>query len=402
MSLDMLQGAQDYSFIPLVLDTSQGHTPTPPPITSYSRSNVLDRGPHHDRAELPRQERKSSTDTSHYEMRGTIPHIATQDKNYELSVAMDRKDIPRISHDHERPSDKQISSRSDAALNKSDAQAPRDQSLPPDDKKAETNTSSSGFELGEVPRERKKSIGNLGSPELDELQEKFKAITSSRPVSSQTISSKKTPDAVSLPPRGDSFRPPVSRTDSPVPVRGKSFDLTLTPLSPGRSLYSQASSSSSTMTAIELPGDENSLVTQKDASSPPPRPSTVQDSGFSPSHSSESEMSPSIPPLNKVPMAGLGFEDEIKRVFDGGFSDPVLRRVSDTVKHGRSLSEAARLPYSPGSGLQYEETTLSSDALKQELRRSTQRIVELEAKLNVRITANPTDPAAPSLTSRLE
>jgi hypothetical protein len=90
-------------------------------------------------------------------------------------------------------------------------------------------------------------------------------------------------------------------------------------------------------------------------------------------------------------LGGLGFDEEIKRVFGGGSNDSILRRVSNSVKHGRSLSEAARQspkwPRSPGSG----ETTapMSPDgkdevaSLRLELRRSTRRIAELEAKLNV-------------------
>jgi hypothetical protein len=225
-------------------------------------------------------------------------------------------------------------------------------------------------------------VSALRSPDTEEPQDKGRSLSSS---SGLAETPQKTISAGSLPPREDSFRPPQARVDGSTLARGKPVDLP-NPLvsSPGRSRHVHAASGSSAITA------ESEIR----------RPSTAQDSGFSPSQSesNNSELSPSLPPLTKSSLGGLGFDEEIKRVFGGGSNDSILRRVSNSVKHGRSLSEAARQspkwPRSPGSGTygpQFGEITapLSPDgredvtSLKQELRRSTQRIAELEAKLNV-------------------
>jgi hypothetical protein len=356
---DITGGRLDLSSLPFVFDNSGGLSPAAPLTSSYNRAG-LERGVHQDKVEaVPRPSyEQNPSNASQYESereRNSRPHIATQDRSYDLQIGLD---IPRISHDSGRESENS-GGRVDTSQRKPDY-------IDPD-----------GFKLGEVPNERKRSVGTLRSPDIEESQDKGSLLSFG---SDRTETAQKTISADSIPPRGDSFRSPQPRTDSSTSAKGKSVESQNTSVySPGRSRHAHGASSSSAVTS---------------ESSETRRPSTAQDGAFSPSQLDHSELSPSLPPLTRT-LGGLGFDEEIKRVFGGGSNDSILRRVSNSVKHGRSLSEAARQspkwPRSPSSGPPFGETTapLSPDgkedvaSLRLELRRSTRRIAELEAKLNV-------------------
>ncbi|KAF8249868.1 RhoGAP-domain-containing protein [Wilcoxina mikolae CBS 423.85] len=406
LSLDpsLTSGAQEpyAAFIPVVLDTYPG-----PSLGSHSKP-VVERGQQssveHHRAEWeqtnprPSYDRKILNQSSHYDAereRSARPHIATQDRSYELQIGIDKNDIPRKSHDSERLVEKSVNS-ADSSIYKTEAQTAKDNLRSRDteigsrlNKNFGADLTSGAFKLKEVPRERKRSVSLLRSPEADELNEKSGSLS---PSISRADSSR-TATGANPPPRGDSYRPPQSRADSPVSglsTRNKSFENPVTSASSsGRSQHSHAASGASNTSVGKIDSPEITIKSpEKNDESPPitvspsRRPSTAQESSFSPiSESNTSEASTKSPPL--------GFDDELKRVF--GNSDPTTRRPSGPAKHGRSLSEATRR--SPGSGAYMQPfgdigRPMSPDSkdeaasLRQELRRSTQRIVELEAKLN--------------------
>lgn len=362
-------------FIPLVFDDSLGLAPAAPlPSTSYNRSGGL----HHDKTETVPRNPLSTPQYESERERSSRPHIATQDRSYDLQVGLD---IPRHSRESEQHPENP-GTRGDSSQRKQDSESlhPQEADIAPaNGTRGEPEKLSNSFKLGEVPSERKRSVGAPRSPDAEESRDH--GSSSSRRI--ETPQKSISPD--SLPPRGDSFRPPQPRTDVSTAAKGVSSDSSNALVSsPSRSRHAHAASGPSTF------GPESTETR---------RPLTAQDSGFSPSQSesNNSEISPSLPPLAKTSLGGLGFDEEIKRVFGGGSNDSILRRVSNSVKHGRSLSEATRQspkwPRSPGSATytpQFGEITapLSPDgredvaSLKLELRRSTQRIAELEAKLN--------------------
>ncbi|TGZ77253.1 RhoGAP-domain-containing protein [Ascodesmis nigricans] len=301
---------------------------------------------------------------------------------------------------------------------------------------------SEAFKLGDVPKERKRShIPQPRSPPPPP------------PAQSTAARSDKVFTAGSLP-RSDSIRGHRPRGKSPAVVPRKPImesDTSFTSTSSSersQSSHTLSSSSGSTtvdsqesngvtkdsqQTGIQLsstttvsnihhethpPSNRSSPKLPRDA--PPHRPTASQSSNLSISETM-SQSSPALPPL-RSPVGGLIFDEELRRVFGG--STPIVppimtptatptatpvapvppsssgkesigRRLSNTVKHGRSLSEAARMspkwsrPGSSGVAPQGEiSSPITPDSkedvavLKQELRRSTQRIAELEAKLN--------------------
>lgn len=311
------------------------------------------------------------------------------------------------------------------------------------------------FTLGEVPRERKKS-GSFKAPDTEEDQSHEISIL----FSPRDVDMSPTIPQPAIPPRGDSYKPPVT---SPASVHKKSFESPVNSnSSSGRSQRSHGTSGSnaSAITAAESPevlvlgpqevGDPrpqgikintkttiSNISYQQESSSsssagpstnqshPPtsflskpgsyPRPSTAHAGArnLSPSHAetlnllTNYDLSSSILPHPfKSPVSELSMEEDIARVFGGGeTSASILRRVSNAVRHGRSFSDLAtrtgsspkwpRSPsaghpgYIPAFGVDFTSPNLSSEgrdenlALKQELRRSMQKVAELEAKLSV-------------------
>ena len=298
------------------------------------------------------------------------------------------------------------------------------------------------FKLGEVPADKKKSLGTPRSADSEP--------SSAAKSPNSALSEKPTNafNAGSLP-RTDSFRSLATRADSPTSVTKKPLEspVNSTSSNSGRSHHSHATSNSSAITTdspetlqhkdsadnqpIQLSSTKTTVsnITYNDSSPPskttvtnitereptasqsygPTRPSqphrpgnsqdTTSSSNFSPvgndiARSERSEHSPSVPAL-RSPVGGLVFDEELRRVFGG---ESVLRRVSNSVRHGRSLSEAASSPKWPqagnGAGLYGDVAAASpiisdinadNQALRSELRRSTQKIAQLEAKLNVRV-----------------
>ena len=409
LTLDMAQAMNnDYSFIPLVLDNSPGPSPGPLPRTAYNRSDSQSDSSYRSERDQsrPSYDRKTSNASSHYEPereRTARPHIATQDRSYDLH-GYEKSDPPRGSYDSERASEKADAENS---LYKSEAQAARDylrsqetENVAPSIK---IENDSPDFKLHEAPRARKKSVGTIIKSLEVEERERVKSRSSS------PIRGIQNP-----PPRGDSFRPPISRTESPVAgvsARIKAFESpVIRAPSPSRT-YTPSAASSSSNTTIESPetpkdskyptrhelglsafgsnGLINNSPAQPPRASPPRRPSTAQESSFS---ESQSDSSPVLTGY-KSPVGGFG--EEVSRAFDG--TGNILGRFSGSVKHGRSLSEAARMspnwPRSPNSSgylpnfgdITGPMSPGSDDviSLRQEVRRSNQRVAELEARLNV-------------------
>lgn len=308
------------------------------------------------------------------------------------------------------------------------------------------------FKLGEVPRERKKS-GSFKI--LDTEDEPSQEISISfSPLDLDMPQGALQPE---IPPRGDSYKPPVT---SPVSVHKKSFESPVNSASSsGRSQRSHGTSGSnaSAITAAEspevvIPGPQevsdprpqgikiNTKTTvtnisyQQDSSStvssasqphpstsflpksgPHPRPSTAHATtrSLSPNHAESLHLlgsydlsSSVLPHPFKSPVSELSMEEDIARVFGGGdTSASILRRVSNAVRHGRSFSDLAartssspkwpRSPsarysgYMPTFNTGYNSPSLTLDSrdenlsLKNELRRSMQKVAELEAKLSV-------------------
>ncbi|KAI5814199.1 hypothetical protein BZA77DRAFT_250415 [Pyronema omphalodes] len=265
--------------IPLVLDDS-----------SHGRSSQ------YSGSEWERIKPSDGKITSAYEAenRNARPHIATQDRSYELQAALDKSEIPRISHESAERVERLLNSAGRATSDVG---------------------SSEGFRLGETPRERKRSIGGMSPPET---------AAPSPPRDSMG----------SIPPRGDSIRPSLSRMNTPFTGMSSSTP----PLNRPQYSYSPLGSSS---VSVKIDSPESASGR---------RPSVAQESNFSPISDSDSE-----------PSNALG--------------------------HGRSLSElAVRSPgeqaYGDMVSPMYMDPKDEIRTLKQELRRSTQRIVELETKLN--------------------
>ncbi|KAI5779305.1 hypothetical protein EDC01DRAFT_312233 [Geopyxis carbonaria] len=457
LELSQLGGAgasQDYSFIPLVLDNSPAPPSGPVPLlnTAYNpsgdrdiKSNRSSYYPQPDRQgsrdTRPSYERKTSTPSSYYESemdRTARPHIASQDRNYN---SVDTGDKPRKSHDSERARERptintdNITPYTQSTSLPQSARDPvssRSQTLDTARTPVDKTEKSQGFRLGDVPKDRKKSSGTPRQSEVEEHTSSREVSSGLRSPSSATSQTTYIPGSL---PRGDSFKNPNSRAESPVSLNKKPIESPINSnSSSGRSQHSHATSNSSAITSAEsppIPTETNektqglqlstkttitNITTHESPSigsnrplgpaprPPAPQPAPVtQESSFSPSisESNNSEISPALPPL-RSPVGGLGFGEELERVFGG---ESILKRVSQTVRHGRSLSEVTRQspkwqrPQSGstggGYGIPYAEITspISPDSkddpisLKQELRRSTQRIAELEAKLNNTVSA---------------
>lgn len=309
------------------------------------------------------------------------------------------------------------------------------------------------FKLGEVPRERKRS-GSFKVPDTEEDQSHEISIS----FSPRDVDTSPTIPQPAIPPRGDSYKPPVT---SPASVHKKSFESPVNSnSSSGRSHRSHGTSGSnaSAITAAESPevsvpgpqevGDprpqgikintkttitnisyqqesSSSAMPSTNQSNPSmsllskpglyPRPSTAHGGtrNLGPSHAetlnllTNYDLSSSVLPHPfKSPVSELSMEEDIARVFGSGeTSASILRRVSNAVRHGRSFSDLAtrtgsspkwpRSPsaghpgYIPTYGVDFTSPNLSLEGrdenfvLKQELRRSVQKVAELEAKLNV-------------------
>lgn len=314
-----------------------------------------------------------------------------------------------------------------------------------------SESKSESFKLGEVPHDRKRSLKdeNLSvTIPASSLPSNNAPASSVRDKSSNVF----TPGSL---PRSDSIRgkrpnprsrrgesePEVSRkpiAESPIRSTSSSDQLqhshAASNPSADTSAESQDGQQSSSQESPKHPGirlSTTTTVTNIQHETYPPSGSSSSSPNIregsshrtAPSLSSQLSMteshadSPALPPL-RSPVGGLVFDEELRRVFGGSSAyvaastvtaaatpappsssgrESIGRRLSNTVKHGRSLSEAARMspkwqrPTSAGVASFTEiSSPISPDGredthmLRQELRRSTQRIAELEAKLNVR------------------
>lgn len=261
------------------------------------------------------------------------------------------------------------------------------------------------FKLGEVPRERKKS-GSFKALDTDDDSSHEVSIS----FSPRDVETSPTVPQPAIPPRGDSYKPPVT---SPASVHNKSFESPINSTSSsGRSQRSHGTSGSnaSAITAAEspevsVPGSQevsdprpqgikintkttiSNISYQQESSSstmpstsqshpstsflskpgPYPRPSTAHagSRNLSPNHAESLNLltnydlsSSVLPHPFKSPVSELSMEEDIARVFGGGeTSASILRRVSNAVRHGRSFSDLAtrtgsspKWPRSPSAG----------------------------------------------------
>lgn len=422
LSIDIPPGSTDpySSFIPVLLDNSPA---APLPSTSYQRPNYSDRN---GSTSKPHLERNSSTSSSHYDTdreRVARPHIASQDKTYQPFPEAGGSDRVGTSQESDRERREKLGSPVDQR-NKTHASPMLPRSGAPDTDLTSTlglSGRKDDFRLGEVPRERKRSFSSVKTLEGDNTQEisiSFSPTASAHNEMSPAVL------APGIMPRSDSSRSQPPRETSPSSASKKQA---LSSMNSASSTYSQQSNGFSVSGTTSATSDvtqttdkmqnlqlsNNTTVTNISNTNAPSvnasplqrlpstrRPSTAHGSSFSPSHSdSTSENSPALPSLNS-PIGNLGFDEELRRVFGG---ESMLKRVSNSVRHGRSFSDMARRSgQSPKWELTFPgkagyKASLSPDInspmgtpqeenalLKQELRRSTQKIVELEARLTVR------------------
>lgn len=302
------------------------------------------------------------------------------------------------------------------------------------------------FKLGEVPLERKKSPQMSSAEEEQDPQDipiSFSALDLD--VAPSTFASDPPPRGDSfkiVPLRGDSpssiHRKPVG-SESPIHsaspsgsqrsrgTSGSNASAITAAESPEVGLGAKESTdhrpqgirinTTTTVSNISY-SDPSSFAYQSSASQgssskpvPQHRPSTAQGSNQGSSASRSGSVSSagnsngSVLPPFKSPVSDLSMEEDIARVFGGGESSAsILRKSSSAARHGRSFSDMAtrstsqslKWPRSPGGGNQvygYSGDVVSpassldskdeNNVLRQELRRSTQKIKELEARLNV-------------------
>lgn len=439
--------------------------PSPPalvplPSTAYrpnrSSSYNLYHEPQGPTNTRPSLERNASEPSGYLDTeKGRRPHIASQERGRQYPGSGDGQDLGRKSHDSSWEKVEKEYLSSEAYNPSSSYQSKEIESLKAPSQKTtapsnalENSQKRENFKLGEVPSERKKSIGTIRA--LDTEDDQSQEISISFSPLDLDISSISHPE---IPPRGDSYKPPVT---SPVSAHKKSFESPVNSTSSsGRSQRSHGTSGSnaSAITAAESPEASTSAphevsdprpqgtkittkttatnVSYPDSSTisstnqqqpltsllskPPshPRPSTAhattRNENLNLLTNHDISSSPSILPYPfKSPVGdlNLSMEEDIARVFGGGdTSASILRRVSNAVRHGRSFSDLAtrtgsspkwpRSPsaghpgYIPPFGTDITSPIISLDGkeenvvLKQELRRSMQKVAELEAKLSV-------------------
>ncbi|CAZ82194.1 unnamed protein product [Tuber melanosporum] len=468
------------SFIPVALDPSPA--PVTLPSTAYRPNRTSSYDPYYQERSMrespgnarPSYERKISEPTSYRETEKSRPplplHIASQEKGRQIPGSGDGMDMEmgRRSGDSGRnggDKKEKLYFNKDLTSTYSSPYISREPSKQePDSDTASTKSRSTvlakdspghaqekeNFKLGEVPRERKRSLGTPKIMDGEEL-DPHEISVSFLPMDLETAPSVAAPE---IPPRGDSYNLPISRGDSPTSVARKPVDLESPVHSASSSGHSQRShgtsgSNASAITAAESPEvglgakdttdskprgikintttTVSNITYQQDPTfstqttldqqpGAPQPPSTVHASGsssFSPQGEPVGLDGSVLPPPFKSPVSDLSMEEDIARVFGGGdTSASILRRVSNAVMHGRSFSDLAtrtgsppKWPRSPSGGdpgyLPFEgditSPTLSLGGkddtltLKHELRRSMQRIAELEARLNSTASAKVLD-----------
>ncbi|KAH0612602.1 uncharacterized protein H6S33_008982 [Morchella sextelata] len=449
-----------YSFIPVVLDPSPP-APDPLPSTTYrpnrsSSYNIYqnlherDQGRNQLTNTRPSFERNISEPSIHLDTdKVRRPYIPSQGSR-QYPGSGDGQDMGRKSHDsgRERLEKEYLSSE---AYNPSAYYSKENESIKAPSQKSMISQNQNSpekrenFKLGEVPNERKKSVGTIRSVDDDhshEISISFSPLDLDMP-----------PPAVhpEIPPRGDSYKPPVT---SPASVHKKSFESPIhSNSSSGRSQRSHGTSGSnaSAITAAESPEVAISNAQGASESRPPcikintgatipsvnyqdtpsssssqqlppflskplshPRPSTAHSTTRSDNlhlMTNYDLSSTILPHPFKSPVSDLSMDEDIARVFGAGDQASILRRVSNAVRHGRSFSDLAartssspKWPRSPSAGhpgyIPYNtdiSPVLSLDAkeenivLKQELRRAMLRVAELEAKLTQAGTAKALD-----------
>jgi hypothetical protein len=403
-----------YSFIPLVLDHSTDPSPAPILSTAHSRFEISRQNSNNSQSRY--QERTSSRPPFERQLSNASSYHDARDTE---------KELPKSISETSDPSDEMqngvgtggglTEQTADASGEKNGSERKASPALQKvnDQAKSINNFRAEGFKLGEVPRERRKPIAGLKPSDGGQESQ------ASSPTDSIHTPTPLVPfNSNSAPLRQESFRHPPSRTDSPASINSspnrKALGSPIHSISSSRSQHSHDTSrgsNSSAITAAESPQifstpNKTSYASVSHHGSPvsghgnqtlskpvlPRRPSSATEGNWSPppSGSVRSEISPALPSPFKSPLGGLGFDEDLKRVFGGG--EAVIRRVSNSIKHGRSLSEVTRQspkipkpsPYAEiTSPIPLDGSREDTVTLKQELRRSTQRIAELEAKLNV-------------------
>lgn len=402
------------SFIPVVLDPSP--TPAPLPSTAYRPNRSSSYNLYHDLQGRDQSGNARSTfeSSSLGVGGGGRPHVGSRVAALEgrqYAGSGDGQDVGRKSHDlgRERGEKEYLSSEAYVPSSSYHPKEMESAQVPPQRSATSPNVSDNAqkrenFKLGEVPRERKKS-GSFKTLDTEDDQSHEISISFS-PHESDTSPTIPQPE---IPPRGDSYKPPVT---SPASVHKKSFESPVNSTSSsGRSQRSHGTSDSnaSAITAAEspevpAPGSQeasdprhqgikintkttiSNISYQQEPSSVVPstnqlhpstsllsrpgpylRPSTAHAGtrNLSPNHAenlnllTSYDLSSSILPHPfKSPVSELSMEEDIARVFGGGESSAsILRRVSNAVRHGRSFSDLAtrtgsspKWPRSPSAG----------------------------------------------------
>ncbi|KAL7273471.1 Rho-type gtpase-activating protein [Rhizina undulata] len=394
--------------IPVVLDPSLSHTPSPLPSTAYKPPGKDQPRPHdspfnyNDRLGREQQsnarssyERKPSDVYESERAKNTRPHIASQDKSRQVSASAD---LGRKSNDTDRKFERP------ATNSNSHVNIPRDTPRP---ETAVDSADRENFKLGEVPRQRKKSLGTPRPSDFEEgLQLPHELSLSLSPINLDGLPAMFIPESSA---RGDSFRPSPGRLGSPVSNK-RSLESPVNSTSSGRSQKSHGPSGSNASAITSADSPEAAVDAEPHGlristrNTLPTRPATSHGipthSSFSPnSDSVTSEMSPMLPPPFETPVGDLSLGIDIARVFGAGDdSGSLLRKASNAVRHGRSFSDLAarttespKWPRSPSVGNATYIPTFAEDlnspkdensALKVELRRAMQKIAELEARLS--------------------
>ncbi|KAF8457583.1 hypothetical protein BDZ91DRAFT_800528 [Kalaharituber pfeilii] len=409
---------EPYSFIPLVLDSSPL---APLPNTSYRADSTNDSlASRKDRPAPPRTysnttEIQMDHEPDRYDTLGRKPVPAAQLGNHPPHIAYQekgRQPSQPIPPDAERKSlDKKPVNTSNEASPYPSRTSSR--AAPADISPSKTTTLDvenkqwyDNFKLQEVPRERKRSVTSSPTvPNLDDISISFSPMRTgpepqidfSKQSSSQETGQKQQLDnsqdeSVSSPGKISSIFSHTSDSSSSgnttldAPEMTSSISRkevpTRVPLSSERissqenRVERQLPYSKPALTPLILPADPR----------PPPLPARPNATAHKSSQSESLGVSLSDTPLLslslRTPVGDFSQDEDIARILGSDSSSPMLlRKMSNAVRHGRSFSDLAVTA----------ESKEENAVLKNELRKSTMKIAELEMKLTVNGNNAPVD-----------
>jgi len=255
------------------------------------------------------------------------------------------------------------------------------------------------FKLGEVPRDRKRADTAASAPPLDDVS--FSPMRAagqdSGNVSQKRVETSQDDSISSLAKYSNLFshnttastssgNPTIGLSETTTPIPRKEVPRVLVPSDRG------------------MPADSKSERPSYDQTLPkPPRPQTsgnkLSQSGVLGSSSLGFALTdtPLLSLPLRTPVGDFSQDEDIARMLGSDTSTPaLLRKVSNAVRHGRSFSDLAGRSHSLlfislECGLMSSAVSMENKeenaVLKNELRKSTMKIAELEMKLTVSIPA---------------